>query len=159
MLVTFVKSVILEIVFKDEQSYKNPSLITVIFEKADKSTDSKEVHSERKLSPMLVTFVKSVILEIVFKDEHSRKKLYLISVIFEKADKSTDSKEVHSERKLSPMLVTFVKSVILEIVFKDEQPFKKRSLISVIFENADKSTDSKEVHPKVHPERKESSRK
>eukprot|EP01060_Flectonema_neradi_P001879 TRINITY_DN1115_c0_g2_i8.p1 TRINITY_DN1115_c0_g2~~TRINITY_DN1115_c0_g2_i8.p1 ORF type:complete len:146 (-),score=25.15 TRINITY_DN1115_c0_g2_i8:84-521(-) len=90
MLVTFVKSVILEIVFKDEQLFKKPDLISVIFE-------IKQTNQQTK----------TVILKIVLNDEQSNKKPSFISVIFEKGSKSTNSKEVHHERKYSPILVTF----------------------------------------------------
>eukprot|EP01060_Flectonema_neradi_P038260 TRINITY_DN798_c0_g1_i12.p2 TRINITY_DN798_c0_g1~~TRINITY_DN798_c0_g1_i12.p2 ORF type:complete len:106 (-),score=25.80 TRINITY_DN798_c0_g1_i12:114-431(-) len=105
MLVTFVKTEMSEIVFKEEHSYKKQSLISVNFEKADKSTESpiSKEESLRKLLPMLVTLVKTEILEIVFKEEHLHKKPFSISVNFEKADKkadkSTDSKEEHLKRK------------------------------------------------------------
>eukprot|EP01060_Flectonema_neradi_P034988 TRINITY_DN6290_c0_g2_i2.p2 TRINITY_DN6290_c0_g2~~TRINITY_DN6290_c0_g2_i2.p2 ORF type:complete len:126 (-),score=25.56 TRINITY_DN6290_c0_g2_i2:198-575(-) len=120
--------------------------MSVIFEKADKSTDSKEAHRDRKLFPMLVTFAKTERLETVFREEHSNKKSSLISVIFEKADKSTDSKELHPERKDFPTFVVLVKTVILEIVFKDEHLDKNDALIPTTFEKADKSTDPKEEH-------------
>eukprot|EP01060_Flectonema_neradi_P010367 TRINITY_DN1744_c0_g3_i1.p1 TRINITY_DN1744_c0_g3~~TRINITY_DN1744_c0_g3_i1.p1 ORF type:complete len:113 (-),score=25.48 TRINITY_DN1744_c0_g3_i1:29-325(-) len=96
MFLTFLKAERLEIVFSDEHSLKKVSLISVKFAKADKSTDSKDEHPKKKKSPMFLTFLKAERLEIVFSDEHSLKKVSLISVKFAKADKSTDSKDEHS---------------------------------------------------------------
>eukprot|EP01060_Flectonema_neradi_P033876 TRINITY_DN579_c0_g1_i13.p1 TRINITY_DN579_c0_g1~~TRINITY_DN579_c0_g1_i13.p1 ORF type:complete len:109 (-),score=25.90 TRINITY_DN579_c0_g1_i13:62-388(-) len=90
--------------------------MSVTFAKQDKSTNSKEEQENRKFSPMLVTFDKEDMLEIVFKDEHSYKKPFLMSVTFAKQDKSTNSKEEQENRKSSPMLErTFIQETILDI--------------------------------------------
>eukprot|EP01060_Flectonema_neradi_P033883 TRINITY_DN579_c0_g1_i22.p2 TRINITY_DN579_c0_g1~~TRINITY_DN579_c0_g1_i22.p2 ORF type:complete len:129 (-),score=24.38 TRINITY_DN579_c0_g1_i22:216-602(-) len=63
--------------------------MSVTLAKQDKSTISKEEQEKRKPSPMLVTFDKEDMLEIIFKDEHSYKKPTPMSVTFAKQDKST----------------------------------------------------------------------
>eukprot|EP01060_Flectonema_neradi_P033108 TRINITY_DN5455_c1_g1_i1.p2 TRINITY_DN5455_c1_g1~~TRINITY_DN5455_c1_g1_i1.p2 ORF type:complete len:100 (-),score=17.15 TRINITY_DN5455_c1_g1_i1:58-357(-) len=96
---------------------------------------------------MLDTFDKAEILEIAFKDEQRYKKPLPISVTFVKDDTSINSNAVQFLTKCPPMLVTFAKPETLETVFKDKHSSKNPCLISVTFENGDKSTDSKEEHP------------
>eukprot|EP01060_Flectonema_neradi_P035225 TRINITY_DN6419_c1_g1_i1.p2 TRINITY_DN6419_c1_g1~~TRINITY_DN6419_c1_g1_i1.p2 ORF type:complete len:114 (-),score=16.09 TRINITY_DN6419_c1_g1_i1:274-615(-) len=108
--------------------------------------DSREEHSCRKSSPMRVRLDREDIFEIVFRDEQSSKNPAFNSVTFVKQDKSTDSKDEHPHRKSSPMVVTFDKAGMLDIVFKEEHPRKKPPSIAVAFAMNDKSTDSKDEH-------------
>eukprot|EP01060_Flectonema_neradi_P035227 TRINITY_DN6419_c2_g1_i1.p2 TRINITY_DN6419_c2_g1~~TRINITY_DN6419_c2_g1_i1.p2 ORF type:complete len:127 (-),score=26.39 TRINITY_DN6419_c2_g1_i1:9-389(-) len=124
MQVTFDKADMLDIVFKDEQLDIKELFISFTFAKKGKSTDSKHGHSSRKRSSMLVTFDKADMLAIVFKDKFLHKNRVPITVTFGKQDKSTDSTGEHSSKKQLPMLVTFDKAGMLDIVFKDEQRIK-----------------------------------
>eukprot|EP01060_Flectonema_neradi_P033875 TRINITY_DN579_c0_g1_i12.p2 TRINITY_DN579_c0_g1~~TRINITY_DN579_c0_g1_i12.p2 ORF type:complete len:123 (-),score=24.55 TRINITY_DN579_c0_g1_i12:369-737(-) len=67
--------------------------MSVTLAKQDKSTISKEEQEKRK-PPMVVTFDKEDMLEIIFKDEHSYKKPTPMSVTFAKQDKSTNMLEI-----------------------------------------------------------------